>query len=550
VEKSGDNVTQADGSVNQPTGPGGVEKGHLIKTTAFLGGMTLISRFLGMARDVLCAGIFGTSWQWDGFIYAFMIPNFFRRLVGEGALSSVFIPVYTEIREKSGKEEAFRFANVTLTVVGCFLLGFLLVMEALMTLCLNMLALPETVTLILSLLRILFPYLWFISIFAIGMGILNSHRHFFAPSLAPIIINVTWIVGILWLVPLAGTDKASQLHFLAGAILFSGILFLAFEFPFVKGLGFRLTWAWDLFYPGIVKGGKLLLPVILGFAVIQVNILVDMTLGMVLGPGANSSLWYGTRLMQFPLGIFAVAMGTALLPMISKHAVSGDWDAQRQSLSFALRSVFLIVVPCAVGLIFLSREIVSLLFERGAFDAISTARTAAVLVGYSVGLFAYSGQKILITGFFAVQNSKTPMKIGIAAVFINLFFNLILMYPLKEAGLALATAISGIVQFGLLIFFYQRKIADLPLKELFRAFVKILLAALIMACMGILGLGYLKSLLPGADLFSKMIHVFGAIFLSILIYLIACWLLRVHEVREAFQYLRGRRSSSGGATVQ
>ena len=506
--------------------------------------MTLISRILGMVRDIVSAIAFGTSWQWDGFIYAFMIPNFFRRIVGEGALSSAFIPVYNEVAEKHGKSEAFRFANVTLTFLICGLIVFVLSIEGILTLLLQFSVFSETITLTLNLLRILFPYLCFISIFAFGMGILNSHRHFLAPALGPILLNGIWIVSILWLIPKAGPNYENQLHLLSYAILSVGLFYLVLEIPPLYKIGFRPKWIWDRANESFKKVLKLLFPVLLSFAIMQINILVDMTLGIVIGPGANSSLWYGTRLMQFPLGIFAIAMGTALLPLMSQQIANGEKSEAKTTMSFALRNIFFIIIPSSVGFIVLSPYIVKLLFQYGQFNAISTLRTSHVLIGYAIGLFAYAGLKIVTTGYYATQDSKTPMKIGVVALVLNVVFNLILMHPLKEAGLALATALSAIIQFALLIYFYPKKVAEFPLTETLKSFIRILIASILMGGVCYFSIHFLQDSFSGTSVLSQAIQVLGAIATGTIFYLAVCFLGRVREMKEAVQWLKNKKLQS------
>ena len=563
-EKSGDTVTQAEGPVNQDTqtnpGPGdpssspdqaacqqvtastgSSSKRHLVRAASLVSGMTLTSRILGMIRDIVTAKSFGTSWQWDAFIYAFMLPNFFRRLVGEGALSNAFIPVYSEVLEKHGRQAAFRFANVMATVLFVVLLSFFLLLEAGLNVLLHFGTFSGRVQLTLDLLRFFFPYLFFISFFALAMGILNCHRHFLSPSLGPVILDLFWIAGVLWCVPFAGALAEDQLRMLALVILISGAVQVAVDIPPLYRIGFRPKWLFELWDQGLKRTVQLILPAILGFAVVQVNLLVDMTLGFFLGAGANSSLWYGTRLMQFPLGVFAIAMGTALLPQISQQATRKEFEVLKKTLSFALGSVFLIIIPCSIGLIVLAKPIVQLLFERGEFDVVSTARTAAVLLCYSIGLFAYSGQKIIIAGFYAVQDTRTPVKVGIAALVTNIVLNLILMVPLKEAGLALATSISGILQFFLLIYVYHRRIASFPFREITGSFVRIFLASIVMATLCVLSFRFLGYSFPGKGTGPLGIQVLGSISLSVLAYVAFCLIFRVPEMRQAVQWAFGKK---------
>jgi len=550
-EKSGDNVTRTLGSVNSH--PEGQKSGkhHLVKAAAVVAVMTLVGRILGLVRDIVSAKSFGTGWQYDAFLYAFMLPNLFRRIVGEGGLTSAFIPVYNEVSAKVSKEEAFRFTNITVTLLACVLFIFVLGVEALLALLIRIGFHSPTVMLTLDLSRILFPYLWFISLYAIGMGVLNSHRHFFAPSLGGPILDLVWIAGVLWVPVWAAGSYVERIHWLSYVILFGGFLHVAVEVPPLLKIGFRFRWIWDVGSEWLKKVWVLLLPVTLSFAIVQINITVDMTLGMIIGPGANSSLWYGNRLMQFPLGIFALAMGTALLPMMSQQIARGEKDASRKTLSFALRSIFFIILPSSVGLIVLREPIIRVLFERGEFNAVSTARSAAVLLGYTIGLFAFAGQKIMNTGFYAAHDSKTPMKTAMISLGSNVALNLILMVPFKEAGLAIATSISGIFQFAQLMYYYPKKVGEFPFREVAFSFLRILLASVAMGVVCYWSLVLLKCWIPGTGTHRQLVQVFGSILIATISYLGLCFVCRVPEIKEAFSwFLKRRKPAADPAEIE
>jgi len=508
--------------------------------------MILLGRVLGLVRDIVSAKQFGTGWQWDAFIYAFMIPNLFRRVVGEGGLTSAFIPVYNDIKTKMGIPEAFRFANITLCLLACGLMVFIVIVQALVGVVLKLGTYSPTITLMLELLLVLFPYLWFLSLYALGMGILNSHGRFFEGSLSSVILDGVWIAAVLWVPSFFAGSPVERIRWLTYAILFGGFLHIAVEYPALYRIGFRIRWIWNTAYEGLRRVWKLLLPVVLSFAVVQINITVDATLGLALGPGANSSLWYGNRLMQFPLGIFALAMGTALLPMMSQQIAAGQREASRRSLSFALRSIFFIIIPSSVGLIVFRNEIMRFLFERGEFDAVSTARSAAVLLGYTIGLFAFSGQKSMVTGFYAAHDSRTPMKTAVTALIVNITLNLILMIPFREAGLALATSISGILQFAQLVYYYPKKVGEFPLKEILMSFFRILLAALLMAVVCRFTLGLFIRFYPGSGTFAQGVQLLGSMGVAMLSFFLICYLGRVPEMREAVEWIRKRKTRDGG----
>ena len=547
-EKSSHTLARPSGPVNQDQsakmevvqGQGSPHsaKKTLIQAAGIVSLMTLASRVLGMIRDIVTAGRFGTSWQWDAFIYAFMLPNFFRRLVGEGALSNAFIPVYSQTLHTQGKEAAFRFANVMSTVLCSVLVIFMLVVEAVLYYLYHADFLSPRLHLTVDLLRVFFPYLFFIALFALAMGILNCHQHFLTPALGPIILDLFWIAGIIWVVPLAGKIPEDQLRLLAIVLLISGIIQVAVDIPPLQQMGFRFRWIPNFADANLKKTFLLVLPSIMSFAVVQLNLMLDMVLGYFIGPGANSSLWYGTRVMQFPLGVFGIAMGTALLPTISAQVARKEIEASKRTMSFALRGVALILLPCMVGLMVLGTPIIRMLFERGAFDAASTARTSAVLFFYSFGLLSYSGEKMIATGFFASQDMKTPVLLGIISLVINAILNLLLMPFMKEAGLALATSIASIIEFGMLIYYYQKKVSGLPLREILLSYTRIMAASLAMGLICFICYQLAKHFIPGPHLSAQMIRVFSSIVVSVAAYVACCFLFHVSEMKEAFEFLR------------
>ncbi len=540
-EKSGAKLAQGTHPVNEVPAPQHQGKRHLVRAAVLVGLWTLIGRVLGLIRDIVSAKRFGTSWQWDAFLYAFMLPNLFRRVVGEGGLTSAFIPVYNEIAEKKGRAEAFRFANTVVSFLSVVLLGFIVGVEGLLTLLIKIGFQSQTVMLTLELARILFPYLWFLSLYALGMGILNSHRHFLAPSMGPAILDLLWILGVLFVPAWAAGDFVGRVRWLSFALLLAGVMHVAVEVPPLLGIGFRFHWVWDVACEGMKKVWVLLLPVVLSFAIVQINITVDMTLGMMIGSGANSSLWYGNRLMQFPLGIFALAMGTALLPMLAQQVARDEKEAARKTLSFALRSIGFIIVPSSIGLIVLREPIIRLLFERGQFDAVSTARCAAVLLGYTVGLFAFAGQKIMNSGYYAAHDSRTPMRTAAVSLVTNIVLNLALMVPFKEAGLALATSLSGIIQLGQLIYFYPKKVGEFPFREVGVSFLRVLLASSAMGAVCYVSWGLLKQWVPEHDTRAQLIQVFGSIAVATGAYVGICLLCRVREAHEAIDWFKEKR---------
>lgn len=534
---------------NTPHSEARRKKFQMVRSAGLMGIATLASRILGMVRDMICASLYGTTWQWDGFIYAFTIPNFFRRLVAEGAVASAFIPVYSQILTQKGEEAARHFANAVFSLTAVFFLGALLILEVGLSLLLDFGVLSPTLHLTVDLLRYFFPYLCIISLTAIGMGVLNSHKRFMVASLGPIFLNLFWIAGALWIVPLFHADVHVQLRWLASIILFSAMVQLALQAMALRQMGFKHQWIWEMFSSEIQKSMRLFLPAIFGFAIVPLNVLVDMTIGLMIGEGANSTLWYANRLMQFPLAIFAIAMGTALLPSLAGQVAGNRMKEAEHTMRFSLIAVFLAVIPCTVGLIMLRQPIVELLFERGQFGAASTARTSAVLLCYTLGLFAYSGHKIVTSGFYAMHDTKTPVRTSFLCLFLNIFLNLILMKPFKEAGLALATSIASSIQFFILIYYLQKSGLALHLKEIFRTSIKILVASLLMGVVCVLSHRTLPNFFPDHPTASAFVRLFGAIGIGVLIYPVFCFFLRVHEIKAALEMFLNKLSGKTSTPI-
>ncbi|MBI4431639.1 MAG: murein biosynthesis integral membrane protein MurJ [Candidatus Omnitrophica bacterium] len=511
---------------------------RLLGRAGLLSVMTFASRLLGMIRDMVCAAIFGTGYVWDAFIYAFTFPNFLRRVLGEGALSSVFIPVYTETLNKRGKAAADHLANDMITLVlvatSCFVAGVL----GLLAVLLKWVPLDARGVLTVKLSMLLFPYILFLSQYGMAMAILNCRGHFFTPSLAPVLFNVIWIASAAWIAPHAAQTDEGQVMFLALCLLAAGLLqFLIQLIPLSRG-GFRLRFVFDLKNNAVRRVLSLFLPATMGFGIMQVNILFDRTLAAWLGEGANSSLWYSNRLIQFPIGMIAIAMGTALLPHLSDQITRDSLEEAKQSLSFSLRMVLVLVIPASVGLIAFSAPIVRVLFERGAFDEISTFRSARTLMAYSLGLFAYSGSNLVVSAFYAMKDTKTPVKIASYCVVFDIVANLILMIPLRELGLALTTSMSGILNFGMLIYHLNKKQLKLNEKEIGRTFLKSILASAGSAWMAGRFLAAAGGVSAG-DV-SGFAKLFAGISVGIASYVIFAQLLKMGEMRELLWFFRKR----------
>jgi len=436
----------------------------VMRAAGKLAGGTALSRVLGVVRDMLKAYLFGTGLAADAFTVAFRIPNMLRAFLAEGTLSAAFVPVFNDYLAKGRRKESWEVARHTAGILVIVLLLFTLAGVLLAPVLVRIMAagygeVPGKMELTVSLTRMLFPYIFFVGLTALCAGILNSHRHFTMPALAPAMLNISMVafMGLLC-VRLAGGPEV-QIYGLAAGALVGGALQLAIQLPVLwkKGMPFRL--GFDFRHPAIGRIFKLMLPGVVGLGVLEINAFVDTYLASLLRPGSVAALEYGNRLMLLPMGMFGVALGTAALPTMSAQAALRETEKLRDTLDTALRMVVFVLAPATVGLVVLREPLIRLLFQRGAFTAgESTAMTASALMFYSVGLVAYGSAKSLVAAFYSMKDTKTPVRCSAVAMVSNIVLNLILMRYLELGGLALATALSSMINVALLTRFLRRRI--------------------------------------------------------------------------------------------
>jgi putative peptidoglycan lipid II flippase len=497
------------------------EEKKVSRAAGVVGFYTFLSRILGLARDMVLASLFGSGMAADAFFVAFRIPNLLRRLLAEGSLTIAFIPVFTEYLTTRTKKDAFDLARIVLT-----LLTFILIIVTV----LGVLFSPWIVRiqafgfggsgvkydLTVLLTRITFPYIFFISIVAFFMGVLNSLRHFAAPAAAPIFLNVG-IIGAAYFISPRLPDPIVGV---AIGVLIGGIIQVCLQIPWIAKEGLKLFFRWQPDHPAVKKIGLLMLPAIFGSAVYQLNSYIGTLLASFLAEGSVSWLYYADRLVQFPLGVFAIAISTAALPSLSAQAANKDLEKFGDILSHAMRMVFFITLPATVGLIILGKPIIRVLLERGAFDTVSTLMTNRALVFYALGLLAFSGIRIMVSAFYALQDTKTPVKIAVVAFLTNLIFSLMLMGPLKHGGLALALSLASSLQFCLLVIFLKRKVYVVNLRPVLISGLKCALAATVMGA----GVFYVHSIWltadSGAGLLSMSVDLAGLIGIGLVLYYI------------------------------
>ena len=516
------------------------EHRKILRATFVVGGGTFISRIFGYIRDMVTASFFGTGMAADAFFVAFRLPNLLRRLIGEGSMTVSFIPVFTDYVKQGDKKEVERFLSSCLSLLICLLLmisaaGVLAAPWIVRVVAPGFVKVPEKFHLTVSLTRVVFPYIFFISLVAFSMGILNTYRVFFPPAFSPVLLNISMIVSVLLLYKLFHPP----IYALALGVMAGGVLQLFFQVPFLIKRGVPFKFSWNPGHPGLKKVLALMGPSIIGIAVYQVAVFINTLLASFLPTGSVSYLYYADRLMQFPLGIFAIAMGTAALPSFSSLS-GGDPKALGDAIGFTLRMILFISIPASVGLIFLREPIIAILFQRGAFGAFSRHATAQALLGYAVGLFAVSGVRIVVPGFYALKDAKTPVRIAIVALIANVILGLVLMQSLKHLGLALATSFSSLLNLSLLLVVLSRRLKTLNWGVIGGSTVKILLASGGIAAF-LVFMGYWIPVLGSTGMVTRLLRFSAAIVGSVLIYVGILTGTRSPELRYMLEAVKKRR---------
>ncbi len=444
--------------------------------------MTMISRILGFIRDMIFARFFGADASTDAFFVAFKIPNFLRRLFAEGAFSQAFIPVLSDYKEQGGKAALQHFVDRTagtlaiilmlVTFVGIFAAPVLIFMFA-----------PgfdwegEQHDLAVQLLRITFPYLFFISSVAFAGGILNTFGKFAVPAFTPVFLNICMIAAAIWLSPLMSEPVVA----LAWGVFAAGIVQLLFQFPALMRLGLVPRLRFGFKDSGVKRIMRLMLPAIFGVSITQINLLLDTLIASFLTSGSVSWLYFSDRLVEFPLGIFGIALATVILPNLSKNHAAEDSLAFSKSLDWGLKLVLLVGAPSAVGLFMLAEPMLSTLFQYDEFSRNDVVMAGRSLMAYSIGLLGFILVKILVPGFTSRKDMKTPVRFGIYAMVANMFMNVAFVFPLAHAGLALATSLGAFFNASLLLTRLLKKKVYRPSKGWRLFILRIILACEVMA---------------------------------------------------------------------
>jgi len=524
-----------------------MSKQEIAKSALIISLATNLSRVFGYARDLIIAFFFGTGAGAQAFVVAFRIPNLLRQLVGEGAVGAALVPVFSEYLSIRSEDEfknlakalfsIFSVALVVLVVVGIWLAPFIVRLIApgfLDEENLYKFALTVKMT------RILFPYILLVGLGAICMGVLHSFRIFAPSSFAPVILNISIICAALFL----RNKFVEPAMSLAVGALIGGVLQLAIQLPPLIKKGVRLKFVFGIAREGTRRIGRLLLPRAIGAAVYQLNIFVDTILAsfaFIVGEGAIVALYLSTRIIQYPMGILAYPIATAALPAMSEQVARNEIQKLKDTISFSLRGVFFVMIPAMVGLLILARPITQLLFEWGMFGNYSTDITAAALFFYSFGLFAYAGVKILVNGFYAMQDTKTPVKVACCALIINIVFNLALMWRLKVGGLALATSISAIFNFGALFFLLDKKLGYLDRERIAKTSLKIFVCSVIMGIFCFMVFKNLTFSFIITRAFRELARIFTSIVFSVCIFTFCAYILGIKEARTLSRWILRRK---------
>ena len=455
---------------------------NLLRALAAVSSLTMVSRVLGYARDFFIARLFGAGLATDAFFVAFKIPNLLRRLFAEGAFSQAFVPILGEHKNRSSVEETRSLIDAISTLLFLALVAAAALGMAAAPLIVHVTApgfaaQPDKFALTVALLRITFPYIVFISLVALAAGILNTWNRFAVPAITPALLNVSFIVGAAFF---AGSFDPPVLV-LAWAVFAGGVLQLAFQVPFLVRLGLLPRWRLDLSHPGLRRVLLLMLPAAFGVSVSQISLLINQIFASFLATGSISWLYYADRLMELPAGVLGVAVGTILLPSLSKYHADANPAEYSRLLDWGLRISVLLAVPSAVALAVLALPLITMLFQYGRFSAEDAWMTRQALMAYSVGLVGIILVKILAPGFYARQNVATPVKIGIATLIATQAMNAAFIVPLRHAGLALAIGLGACLNAALLYSFLKRNGIYAPQPGWAAFLLKVAVAVTVMA---------------------------------------------------------------------
>ena len=521
----------------------GTETEVLARGARRVSALTMLSRLLGLVREQVFALTLGAGAASDAFLAAFRIPNLLRDLFAEGALSTAFVPTYVSTLRNRSRAEAFALANRVLSTLTIYL-GVLAALAMLFPQPVVALVAtgfgPEKAALCSQLVRIMMPFLPIISLAVVAMGALNAEERYTAPGLASSMFNLVAIAGGLAVYLVAPSARAAVMTW-AALTLVGGLAQLAIQVPPLWRLGFRPRLLPDLALrdPGTRRIATLMAPATLGVAAVQINVVINSSFASLISDGAISWLSYAFRLMQLPIGVFGVAVGTTALTHLSRDAAAGDWDALRATLRRGLRMVLFLTIPSTVGLALLGEPIIRLIFEHGRFRPAATLETARALRGYAVGLAAYSAIKVMAPSFYALGRTRVPVVASVAAVAANVLWNLLTFRTLGHVGLALGTSVAALVNLTVLVVAFQTSVGGLLSRDVLSALLRIAAASLAMGA-AVFALARALAGLPLPRLLSFAVAALVPVIAGAAVYFAAARLLRLPEVDSLLRRRRRR----------
>jgi len=499
---------------------------------------TLTSRLLGMVREMVYARFMGDGWVAGAFQLAFMIPNLFRRLLGEGALTAAFIPIFKEKEKTHGEIEMWRAANAVisgLVVAACVIIGVAMLG---VSVALGLHEFEPQTELMLQLLRVMFPYMLLVCLAAAFMGMLNARGHFFIPAMGATMLNVVMIASVLWFAPRLGLDLPRELRLprqifaLAFGVLAAGVAQAAFQLPTLWRDGFRYRWVSPWRDETVGRVVRQMIPGTIGVAAFQINVLLTQTIAFWVSPQIVASFNYAVRLMELPQGMFGISLATYLLPTLSGLAAEKKYGEFRTTLRHGMGTLVFFNLIAAVLLVVLAEPIVRLLFERGAFTVDSTRRATLALVCLAPGLVAFSTVNILARAFYALGDTKTPMKISLVSLALNLFLAALLVEPLRQGGLGIANTTTSICNLWLLLYALRKKLGKLEMESLRATLLPLALAGAVAGLTAWLGWRFWENKIGHGTIALKIGAVFVPAGVAGGIYLLMALVFKIPAAQE------------------
>lgn len=518
----------------------------MLKASGAMAGATLLSRVLGMAREMVYAGFMGTSWVASAFLLAFQIPNLFRRLLGEGALTAAFIPIFKEKEKVHGEDEMWRAANAVISALIIFtsvvVAAGILIVSVLLAVGghvdHDMTRFTGKTLLMLQLLRLMLPYLPLVCLAAVFMGMLNARGHFFIPAMGATMLNVVMIASVLLLAPRMGLEYPKdqrlphQIFALAVGVLAAGVAQAGFQLPTLTRDGFRFHWASPWQDETVQRVIKQMLPATIGVAAFQINVVLTQGLSYWVADYVVASFQYAVRLMELPQGLFGISLATYLLPALAGLAAEKNYPAFKAELRQGIGYLVFANLIASVLLVVLAEPIIRLLFERGRFDASSTSEAALALACLAPGLVAFSMVNVLARAFFALGDTRTPMKVSVFCLTLNLLLALSLVWRFKQGGLGIANTVTSLVNVALLLFALRRKLKTLDMAGLRKPVGQLLFLALFAGGIAYVGWRFWEIAVGHATLIRKIGAVFVPAGIAGLVYWLSALILRIPAATE------------------